>query len=205
MKNLPWSVLRFKGTGSWNNITLSATAVVDGWLGTGEKKVKLTCAANHNLTAGSAITIKGTDNYDGTWETVSGTATTLLYIPARYVAETTATADTCKFTLAPGHAFEFGGFRLTLGAQADQEENMTITMDAGAGSVYDCLPFSYSTNGVQQLIWQPPITLIKNGAPVATYTGGFQPMQFDKDDELDFAWANAGTETYGLEVFWRKI
>ena len=204
MNKQPWSVLRFKGTGSWDGITLSAAAAVDGWLGTGKKKVKLTCAGNHNLTAGSAITIKGTDNYDGTWETLSGTATTLLYIPARYVAETTATADTCKFTLAPGHAFEFGGFRLTLGAQADQAESMTITMDAGAGSNYDCLLFSYSTNGMRQMIWQPPMLLI-NGAAIANYTGGFQPMQFDKDDELDFAWANAGTETYGLECFWRRI
>lgn len=188
MNKQPWSVLRFKGTGSWNSITLSAAAAVDGWLGTGEKKVKLTCAANHNLTAGSAITIEGTDNYDGTWKTLSGTATTLLYIPARYVAETTATADTCKLTLAPKQEFEFGGFKLHLDAASATTENLTITCDAHADSVYDIKIYSKDMNGVQDLIYIPET-----------------PIPFAKDDELDFAWANSNTKTYGLEVLWRRI
>lgn len=187
-KNQPWNILRFIGTGSWNSITLSATAVVDGTDDTG-KKVKLTTAANHNLTVGSAITIKGTDNYDGTWLTLSSTATTLLYIPARYVAETTATGDTCKLTLAPGHAFEFGGFKLTLNAAGGTAgENMTITVDAGANEDYDYQLYSQDMETVRYLNWN-----IQDN-----------PEPFEKNDELDFAWPNANTREYGLEVYWRR-
>lgn len=201
----PWNVTRFKGTGSWDGITLSAAAVVDGWLNRSTKKVKLTCAANHNLTAGSAITINGTDNYDGTWLTLSGTAAKLIYIDAAYVAETTATGDTCKFTIAPGHPWELGGFRITLNASSATSENLTVTVDSGAGSVYDHRLLAYDMDTVQYLAWYPPMILIDDSSPVANYNSGFVPIEFGKDDEVDFAWANSNSKTYGLEVFWRRI
>ena len=187
-KNQPWSILRFKGTGSWNDITLSATAVVDGTSGTG-KKVKLT-STTHNLTAGSAITISATDNYNGTWLTLPDTATTLIYIPARFVDETTSTDDKCKFTLAPGCAFEFGGFKLKLSAVGGTaSENMTITVDAkDTETVYDYQLYSQAMEAVQYLNWN-----IQDN-----------PEPFEKSDELDFAWANAASKTYGLEIYWRR-
>ena len=183
MNDQPISRLFFKGTRSWDSLTLSATAVADGWLNRSTKKIKLTCAANHYLTAGSHITIDGTDNYDGTWLTLPGTATTLIYIDAPYVAETTATSDTVKLTLAPKHPFELVGFRLTLAAEADQAENLTVTLDSGRGSNYDCLLLSYDTNGMKQLIWQPPSFLLEDGAPVANQTA-IAPAYFEKDDEM---------------------
>ena len=188
MKNQPWSVLRFTGTRSWNSLVLAAAAVVDGW-DERYKKVKLTTNATHYITAGSAVTIKGTDNYDGTWKTLPDTATTLLYIPARFVAETTATGDTVKFTLAPGHAFEWGGFRLELNAASATTENLTATLDAGAGATYDTRLYAKDMNGVQYINYN-----IKDA-----------PQSFDKLDEIDFAWANSNTKTYGLEVFWRRV
>ena len=188
-RNQPWDILRFKGTGSWNSITLSATAVVDGTSGTG-KKVKLTTAAAHKLTAGSAITISVTDNYNGTWLTLPDTATTLIYIPARFVAETTSTDDKCKLTLAPGHAFEFGGFKLKLSAVGGTAaEALTITVDAGKGDVYD-----------YQLYKEPSMETIQ----FLNWNIQDNPEPFDKNDELDFAWANVATVTYGLEVYWRR-
>jgi len=184
----PWSKLLFTGTRSWNSLTLSATAVAESWI-KGVKAVKLTTAATHYITAGSHVTIDGTVNYDGTHKTLTGTATTLLYIPSRFVAETTATADTVKFTLAPGHPFEYGGFRLKLSAASATAEDLTITLDSGAGAVYDTQIYARDMNGIQYLQWN----LQDN------------PMPFDRLDELDFAWANTNTKTYGLEVFYRRI
>ena len=189
MTNKPWNILRFKGAGSWNSITLSATAVVDGTSGTG-KKVKLTTAANHNLTAGSAITISVTDNYHGTWKTLADTATTLLYIPARFVAETTSTDDKCKLTLAPGCALEFGGFKLKLSdVGGTASENMTITEDIkDTETVYDHVLYSQDMETIKNLNWN-----IRDN-----------PESYEKGDELDFAWANANTRTYGLRLYWRR-
>lgn len=203
MREQPINRLYFKGTRSWNSLTLAATAVVDGWLNRSTKKIKLTAAATHYITAGSAITINGTDNYDGTWKTLPGTATTLIYIDAPFVAETTSTGDTVKFTLAPGHPFELVGLRLTLVAAADQAENLIITVTSGAGSSYDCVLLTHDTSGMQHLIWQPPSLLIENGVVVANQLIA-TPTFFAKDDEIDFSWPNAGNEVYGLEVQYRR-
>jgi len=57
---------------------------------------------------------------------------------------------------------------------------------------------------MQHLVWQPPSFLIENGAPVTSQVA-IAPAYFEKDDEIDFAWGNAGTETYGLEVQYRRL
>ncbi len=189
-RNQPWDILRFTGSRTWNGKTLSATAVVASWI-KGVPAVKLTAAADHYLSVGSMITIDGTDNYDGTHQLLAGTATTLLYIPHNFVAETTATGDTVKLTLAPGHAFEFGGFKLKLSAVGGTaSEPLTITVDAGhAATVYD-----------YQLYREPSMETIQ----FLNWNIQDNPEPFDKNDELIFAWANAAQVTYGLEVYWRR-
>ena len=190
-KNQPWDVIRFKGTGSWNSITHKATtAVVDNGFLAGAPSVKFTTAANHNLTAGSVITLDGSTYYDGMYLTLAGTATTLIYVHAKYIAETLTTTDTFKLTLAPECPFEFGGFNLHLDAASLTAEDLTITLDAGAGSVYDDNIYTKDMNTLQNLIWN-----IKDNPLLFTH----------KDDQLDFAWANSNTKTYGLEVFWRRL
>ena len=191
MKNQPWNILRFRGTGSWDSIThKAATAVIDnGVTPYWPHSVRFTTAAAHALVAGGAITLGGvTTNYAGTYKILEVPTTTTLIVESVYIAETLETTATFKFTLAPKQAFEFGGFKLTLNAAATTaSENMTITVDAGAGSVYDYLLYSQDMNTLRYLNWN-----IQDN-----------PEPFEKNDELACAWANATPKTYGLEVYWR--
>ncbi|TET68693.1 MAG: hypothetical protein E3J56_11065 [Candidatus Aminicenantes bacterium] len=192
MKEQPWNVLPFRGTGSWDGIThKSATAVIDnGVVPYWPHSVRLTTAAAHNLVAGGAITLEGTTNYDGTYMILEVPTTTTLIVESVYIAETLTTTDLFKLTLAPGQAFEFNGFRLHLNAASATTENLTITLDGGAGTdIFDTEIYSKDMNGVQNIIWMP-----EDG-----------PIPFGKDDELDFAWANSNTKTYGVEALWRRI
>ena len=194
-KNQPWNVVRFKGTNSMNSIThKSNTAVVNSGFRQGIPTVRFQTAANHNLTIGSAITLEGSTNYDKTFKTLAGTATDKIYVPARYVAETLTTTDTFKITLAPGVPFLYGGFKLHLAGSVGATENLTVTLDAGAGvgagTVHDTLIYTKAMNSVTNV--------------VLNYLD--EPIPFlHKDDELDFAWANGDPEVWGLEVYWRSV
>lgn len=191
-KNQPWNILRFRGTGTWNDITLKAEDVEDnGVTPYWPHSVMLTTAAAHNLVAGGAITIEGTDYYDGTFKILEVPETDEIIIEKTYVAEETSTNDTCTLTLAPKQAFEFGGFRLHLNAAAAQAaENLTVTLTAGAGTdIYDTNLYTKGMNGVQDIVWNIEDT----------------PMSFAKEDKITFAWANGDPRTYGLEVLWKGV
>jgi len=188
--NQPFDVLRFKGTGSWDSITGGDDkAVVDN--GTFPYTVKLETGANHNLTIGSHITIAGTTNYNGTFEVLASSATRYIYIAHKYIAEDITTSATFKITLAPGVPFEFGGFKLHLGGSAASAD-LTINLDAGAGSgVHDTNIYTLAA-----------ATISGETDVILDWTNS--PMPFlHKDDELDFAYVN--TQTFGLEVLWRRI
>ncbi len=191
-KNQPWDILRFTGSqGTWNDKTHeNTTAVEDSGFRKGIPTVKFTTTATHYISVGSAVVVKGSTNYDGTYKALAGTASALIYVPARYVAETPTNATTFKLTLAPGHAFEFGGFRLTLdAAAATASENLTITVDAEAAvDVYDHILYSQDMNTIKNLTWN-----IQD-----------EPELFDKGDELICAWANGDDAVYALELFWRR-
>jgi len=192
MKEQPWNVLPFRGTGSWDGIThKSATAVIDnGVVPYWPHSVRLTTAAAHNLVAGGAITLEGTTNYDGTYMILEVPTTTTLIVESVYIAETLTTTDLFTLTLVPKQGFEWGGFRLHLNAASATTENLTVTLDSGAGTdIYDTKLYTKDMNGLQDIVYD-----IKN-----------EPMQFDKLDEITFAWANSNTTTYGLETFWRRI
>jgi len=85
-------------------------------------------------------------------------------------------------TLAPGRAFQLLEVRLHVSA-AGGAGDFTAKVDAGAGSAYDITLIKQDMTSVTDFVWQPTL-----------------PMTFDKGDEIDFAWANAGGKTYGLEV-----
>lgn len=192
MTNKPWDILRFTGSRTWNGKTNHNTTnpAADGFVGR-DPVVKFTLAAAHYLSVGSMITIDGTKNYDGTHQCVAGTANALVYIPHRYIAETVTNSTTFKLTLAPKQAFEFGGFKLKLSAVGGTAgEPLTITVDAGhAATVYD-----------YQLYKEPSMETIQ----FLNWNIQDNPEPFDKNDELDFAWANVANVTYGLEVYWRR-
>ena len=187
--NQPWDVLRFKGTGSWNSIAGGdGVAVVDNE--TLPYTVKLETGANHNLTIGSHITIADTTNYNGTFEVLTGSATKYIYIAHKYIAENLTTNAKFKITLAPGVPFEFGGFRLHFGSGAASAD-LTIGLDAGAGDVYDTNIYTLAS-----------ATITTKTDVILDWTD--EPMPFlHKDDELDFAYVN--TQTFGLEVLWRRL
>ncbi len=191
-KNQPWDILRFTGSqGTWNDKTHKVTTnVVDSGFRNGIPTVKFQLAATHYISVGSAVVLGGVSvNYKGTYKALTGTATDVIYVPAKYVAEELTTTATFKLTLAPGHAFEFGGFRLTLdSAAATASENLTIKVDAEAGDVYDHILYSQDMNTIKNLTWN-----IQD-----------EPEPFDKGDELDFAWANGDDAVYALEIFWRR-
>lgn len=189
-KNQPWDILKFTGSQTWNSKTFHATtAVADAGIIGGLPAVKFTAAATHYISVGSAVVVKGSTNYDGTYRALNGTAAALIYVPARYVVETPGTGATFKLTLAPGHAFEFGGFKLKLNTTVTTAADLTITVDAGrAATVYDYQLYKQPMATIQFLNWN-----IQN-----------EPEPFEWNDELDFAWANADNLTYGLEVYWRR-
>ena len=91
-------------------------------------------------------------------------------------------------TLAPGHSFELLEVNLHLGAASATAENFTATVDAYGGAAYDVVIYSKDMNTITNVVWRPEPNLI-----------------FSATDEIDFAWANTNTETYGLEIRYRRI
>jgi hypothetical protein len=85
-------------------------------------------------------------------------------------------------TLAPDRAFQLLEVRIHLNA-AGGAGDLTATLDANAGAAYDINIIKQDMTLVTDYIYQPSI-----------------PLQFEKGDEIDFAFANAGLKTYGLEV-----
>jgi len=90
-------------------------------------------------------------------------------------------------TLAPGVPWQLESISIHLSA-AGGAGTLTATLDHGSGSTYDLLVMSKDMTAVIDYIWHCE-----------------RPMEFDKNTELDFAWANAGGKTYGLEVTWKGL
>jgi hypothetical protein len=89
-------------------------------------------------------------------------------------------------TLAPGVPFKLLEVRVHLSAASATAENFTATMDAAAGVNYDAVIFSKDLN------------------TLTSYVYAFEDDRyFTDDDEIDFAWANTDTRTYGLEIVYQ--
>ena len=95
-------------------------------------------------------------------------------------------------SLAPGEPFQFLGYECHQGVIATTPENLTVTKDAGAGSAYDTL---LDTKAMATAA-NKDIVQYFSGVPIKCY---------HKDDEIDFAWTNTDTKTYGLTIYWRKL
>jgi len=90
-------------------------------------------------------------------------------------------------TVAPGVAWQLESIRVHLSA-AGGAGNLTATIDHGTGAPYDIVLLTQDMTTVVDLVWSPN-----------------RPMEFLPGDELDIAWANAGTKTYGLEIIFKGI
>jgi len=60
-------------------------------------------------------------------------------------------------------------------------ENLTVTLDANAGAVYDMNLLTQAMSGVTDLLWQPGVIL-------------------EAGDQIEIAMTNAGARTYGIQV-----
>lgn len=91
-------------------------------------------------------------------------------------------------TVAPGVPWQLWEIRLHMDA-GGAAGNLTITMDAGAGAAYDTLIYTKAMGGIADVVYafNPPRTF--NHA----------------SDELDIAYANGGSATYGIEVIFRPL
>lgn len=92
-----------------------------------------------------------------------------------------AIATTC----APGVPWQLESVRVHLSA-AGGAGSLTVTVDNGAGAAYDVLLLTQDMTAVTSLVWIPA-----------------RPIEFFADDEVDVAYTNANTRTYGLEIVYK--
>ena len=107
------------------------------------------------------------------------------------IAQRATGAAAIATTVAPSTstvgAYELIGYKVHLSA-AGGAANLTATVDDASGAAYDVVLVTQDMTSVTDLVqvFDPPI-----------------PM--DSGDEIDFAWANGSTRTYGLEVYYRRL
>lgn len=90
-------------------------------------------------------------------------------------------------TISPACPFQLEFLKCHLSA-AGGAGDLTVSIDAAAGSAYDIVLKTQDMTAVTDLVWSPE-----------------RPLCFENGDKILVAWANAGTKTYGLEVGWRGI
>jgi hypothetical protein len=112
------------------------------------------------------------------------------YKPA--VKEASAAGVIATSTAIAAH-FELIAITLHLSAAGTTSENFTVTLNANDGSAYDTLLFSLdlSTDSVTDLV----ITPEEDGLP----------KLYEAGDELDIAWPNTESRTYGLRIVTRRV
>lgn len=116
---------------------------------------------------------------------MSETRTTqILELNARSKVVNVTGAGAVAYTLKPGAKFRLKEIRVHLSA-AGGAGNLTATVDAAAGAAYDAVVYSQDMASVTDLFYQPTF-----------------PIQFEAADEVDFAWPNASSRTYGLSVYY---
>lgn len=173
--------IKVTGAGSIDGITLAASAAADN----GDGTVKLTCTGAHGLLAGSQVYIEGTTNYDGLRTVIDIPAAATFDIIAPFVAETPAGTETVKVAAVAKKAFKFLGFRLHLSAAVAQADVFKITLDADKGAAWDIVLYSNDLNSETDV----------------EYINSNKDLPFEADDILRFAWPNADSRTFGLEIF----
>ena len=94
-------------------------------------------------------------------------------------------------SLAPDTQYQLLGFEIHLSAAPTQSEAFTVTKDAGVNAVYDTVLYTrdLSVGSVTDVVYyfDPPIKC------------------YHRDDEIDFAWTNTNTKTYGLTIYWKAL
>jgi hypothetical protein len=74
--------------------------------------------------------------------------------------------------------------RVHLNAAATQD-TLTIRIDSSANAVYDAVLYSQDMSGHADFVWRPT-----------------RPIFLQANDQLEVAWTNTDTRTYGVEVIY---
>lgn len=85
-------------------------------------------------------------------------------------------------TVNPARAWQLEQINVHLNA-AGGAGNLTATIDAAAGAVYDAVILTQDMTAITDLVYIPD-----------------RPVLLENGDKLVIAWANAGNKTYGVEV-----
>ena len=101
------------------------------------------------------------------------------------ISGTTAVA----YTLNPKFAFQLMDFRahIVTDTSTTASESLTLTADHHSGTPFDILLYTKSMVAVTDIY------------------RSFDRMRFVGGDEVDFAWANTNSKTWGLEVKYRRL
>lgn len=86
----------------------------------------------------------------------------------------------------PTRPIELICVKLHLDAAGGAAENFTVTINSVTDSAYDVVLFSQDMTTVTDILWLPD-----------------QPIPIVNNDVVDFAYNNANTRTYGLEIIYR--
>ena len=95
-------------------------------------------------------------------------------------------------TLAPTFNFVLVCIKLHMSATGGAVEDFTVAVDSNAGAAYDVILLTQGMNAVADIYW-----------PTSTGPGTLW-LPFVAGDEIDFAYVNTNTRTYGLEVGYRR-
>lgn len=103
----------------------------------------------------------------------------------------TATSGAMADSIAPGVPFQLLGFELAFNTAPSTSEDFTVTKNAGVNTVYDTNFYTkdLSDGSVTDLVYYLDV-------PIKCH---------NKDDAIDFAFANTDDRTYGLTVYWRAL
>lgn len=179
LKNLQLLEMKAAGTKAMNH-TLDNAAAVDA--GSGLVTIPLTA---HGYKAESHISIRGSTNYDGTYE-IQSVATNTFNILATYVAETFINTETVRPELDPEIFFRILEVRLHLSAVGGASENFTIDLDSGqpAGALHDV---NLETED-----------MAAKDSHIKYW--GDELRFFNNNDKIIFQYANTNNKSWGLEV-----
>ena len=165
--------------------TLNAAAAV----AVGDDSVKIACTG-HGLSVDAVIFIAGTVNYNG-YHTITAKGDNDFTFVATFEAENIEANDTLSHRLLPGELYRLVEVRLHLdAAPTTASDDFTVTIDSGENAVYDAI-----------LETQDMDTLADHNKS----WGKDACHHFKATDAIIFAWANAESKTWGLEVIYDMV
>lgn len=109
----------------------------------------------------------------------------------RYVALAATETGTANMAFTTSFSAQWELLNLTIKFSADAENDVLLTLDANAGSVYDAQFVALAAFGLTKLWYDP-----KEDS---------RRMLFTEDDELLVSWTNPSSLTYGLRIVARRL